>query len=74
VFEAVAIQTLTYGCEVWVLPEREKSRLQATEMRMLRKIAGVSRLEEYHTGPDQLKDMILILSYNGGCMQNQAKT
>ena len=59
---------------VWVLPEREKSRLQATEMRMLRKIAGVSRLEEYHTGPDQLKDMILILSYNGGCMQNQAKT
>ena len=44
-FEAVAIQTLTYGCEVWVLPERVKSRLQATEMRMLRKIAGVSRLD-----------------------------
>ena len=31
-------------------------------------------LMEYHTGPDQLKNMILILSYNGGCMQNQAKT
>ena len=45
VFEAVAIPALTYGCEVWVLTEREKSRLQATEMRMLRKITGVSRLD-----------------------------
>ena len=45
VFEAVAIPTLTYGCEVWVLTKKEKSRLQATEMRMLRKIAGVSRLD-----------------------------
>ena len=45
VFEAVAIPTLMCGCEVWVLTEKEKSRLQATEMRMLRKIAGVSRLD-----------------------------
>ena len=44
-FEAVAIPVLTNGCEVWVLTEREKSRLQATEMRMLRKITGVSRLD-----------------------------
>ena len=34
-----------YGCETWVLKEREKSRLQATEMRVLRKITGVSRLD-----------------------------
>ena len=45
VFESVTIPTLTYECEVWVLTEREKSRLQATEIRMLRKIAGVSRLD-----------------------------
>jgi len=45
VFEAVAIPTLIYGCKVWVLTEREKSRLQVTEMRMLRKIAGVSWLD-----------------------------
>ena len=43
VFEAVAIPTLTYGCESWVLKEREKSMLQATEMKVLRKIAGVTR-------------------------------
>ena len=45
VFKAVAVPTLTYGCESWVLREREKSRLQAVEMRVLRKIAGVSRLD-----------------------------
>jgi len=45
VFEAVAVPTLTYGCESWVLKEREKSRLQATEMRVLRKIAGVTRMD-----------------------------
>ena len=33
VFEAVAFPALMYGCESWVLTEREKSRLQAAEMR-----------------------------------------
>ena len=45
-FEAVAIPALTYGCESWVLTEWEKSRLQATEMRVLRKVAGVTRLDQ----------------------------
>ena len=45
-FEEVAIPTLMYGCESWVLTEMEKSRLQATEMRVLRKIAGVTRLDQ----------------------------
>ena len=43
VYEVVVIPTLTYGCETWVLKEREKPRLQATWMRVLRKITGVSR-------------------------------
>ena len=34
-----------YGCELWVLREKEKSRLQATEMSMLRKVAGVTRMD-----------------------------
>ena len=37
--------TLTYGCESWVLKEREKSRLQVTEMKVMRKIAGVTRMD-----------------------------
>ena len=43
VFEAVVIPTLTYGCDSWILKEREKSRPQATEMKVLRKTAGVTR-------------------------------
>ena len=46
-FEVVAILTLMYGCESWVLKEKEKLRLQATEM--LRKIAGV-------TGQDHVRN------------------
>ena len=49
VYEAVVIPTLTYECETWVLKEREKSRLQATKMRVLRKITGVSRLDHART-------------------------
>ena len=45
VYEAVVIPMLSYGCETWVLNERGKSRLQATEMRVLRKITGVSRMD-----------------------------
>ena len=45
VFKAGAVPTLIYGCESWVLKERVKSRKQAAEMRVLRKIAGVSRLD-----------------------------
>ena len=36
---------MMYGCKSRVLREMEKTRLQATEMSALRKIAGVTRLD-----------------------------
>ena len=36
---------MTNGCESWVLREKEKAKLQATEMSVLRKVAGVTRLD-----------------------------
>ena len=36
---------MTYGCESWVLREKEKTRLQATKMSVLGKIAGLTRLD-----------------------------
>ena len=34
-----------YGCEEWALKERDKSRVQAMEMKVLRGVAGVTRLD-----------------------------
>ena len=45
VYNAMVVPMMTYGCESWVLREREKTRLQASEMSVLRKIAGVTRLD-----------------------------
>ena len=38
VYNAMVVPTLTYGCESWVLREKEKSRLQAVGMSVLRKV------------------------------------
>ena len=45
VYKAMIEPTLTYGAESWVLKEKEKQRVQAAEMRVLRKIAGVKRID-----------------------------
>ncbi|KAJ8952606.1 hypothetical protein NQ318_004153 [Aromia moschata] len=36
---------LTYGCESWVLNKKEKVRIGAMEMKYLRKVKGVNRLQ-----------------------------
>ena len=38
--------TLVYGCEVWNLSKQHESRVQATQMRVLRRIEGVSRVDK----------------------------
>ena len=45
VYSVMVVPMLTYGCDSWVLREREKTRLQASGMSVLRKIAGVTRLD-----------------------------
>ena len=44
-YNAMVVPMMTYGCESWVLREREKTRLQASEMSVSKKIAGVTRLD-----------------------------
>jgi exonuclease III len=43
VFNSLYKSVLTYGHESWILTERTRSRVQAAEMRYLRRILGVSR-------------------------------
>ncbi len=38
---------LLYGCETWVLIERLNSKIQASEMRVLRLIVGVTRRDRW---------------------------
>ena len=42
IFEAVFVPILTYGHESWVMTKRMRSQVQASEMRFLRKIEGVT--------------------------------
>ena len=34
-----------YGCETWCLSKQQQSRVQATQINVLRRIEGVSRLD-----------------------------
>ena len=42
IFKAVFVPILTYGHESWVMTKRVRSQVQASEMRLLRKIEGVT--------------------------------
>ena len=45
VVNAMVIPTLTYGCEVWALQAKHKGRIQAVQMRVLRRREGVSSVD-----------------------------
>ena len=45
VVNVTMIPTLLYGCETWCLLKNLQSRVQATQMNVLKMIKGVSRLD-----------------------------
>ena len=45
VINTMVVLTLLYGSETWIVQKRHKSKTQAMEMRYLRTIEGVTRLD-----------------------------
>ena len=45
VVNATMMPSLLYGCEVWSLTKQQQGRVQATQMRVLRRIEGVNRMD-----------------------------
>ena len=49
VFKSIFVPILTYGHESWVMTERVRTQMQASEMRFLRKIKGVTMFDKHRT-------------------------
>jgi hypothetical protein len=45
-YKVVARPTLLYGSETWVSTERDMTRLEAAEMRFIRRVKGYTRLDK----------------------------
>ena len=49
IFKAVFVPIFTYGHQSWVMTERVRSQGQASEMRFLRRIEGVTLFNKLHS-------------------------
>jgi hypothetical protein len=58
----MAIPTLLYGLECWTLTKRQKSRLEAEEMRFLRSVAGYRLID--HRRNEDIREEIQIIDIN----------
>ena len=62
---ATMMLSLLYDCEAWSLTKQQKAKVQATQINVLRRIQGVSRMERirsehirHHLGQENVLDVI----------------
>jgi len=70
-YKTMATPTLLYGCESWVITQRDNSRIQASEMRFLRKVQGISRLDRHRN--EDVREKLNIYSINDKIKEYRTK-
>lgn len=70
-YKSVALPILLYGAETWTLTKEDKRRLEASEMRYLRSVAGISRLE--HMRNEEIRNELQIEELNQLVKDYQSK-
>ena len=49
IYRAVYRPVLTFGCESWVMTQRQRSKVRAAEMRYLRGVYGVNIMDKINS-------------------------
>jgi hypothetical protein len=70
-YKIMAIPTLLYGSEYWTLTKRQKSRLEAAEMRFLRSVAGYRLID--HRRNEDIREELQIIDINSRIKDYQIK-
>jgi hypothetical protein len=70
-YKIIAIPTLLYGSECWTLTKRQKSRLEAAEMRSLRSLAGYRLID--HRRNEDIRGELQIIDINSRIKEYQIK-
>ena len=61
-YKVMAVPVLMYGSESWILKEADKNKIQAAEMRFLRKVKGCSRRD--HIRNETIREELEIFNIN----------
>ena len=54
VYNEIVLPTMLYGSETWTVMKRHTSRLGVTEMAYLRRVEGVTRIDQVRNVRDEM--------------------
>jgi len=55
-YNTLALPTLLYGCETWIIREQNKPRMTSAEIKFIRRMAKYTR-QDYKTNEDILSEL-----------------
>ncbi|KAJ4450851.1 hypothetical protein ANN_02282 [Periplaneta americana] len=70
-YKVLAVPSLLYGSECWTLPENQKHKIEVSEMRFLRSVAGCRRTDRQYN--ETIRDELNIFNLNNKIKEYQEK-